>query len=486
MTVPATLHDAIPPVVSDTARSALFPTPTIDQRVHHLTNQELQRWNGSEWRYDTLSAGVINVRSFGAGPGASSQENATAIQAAIDAADAAVGPRTVFFPDGSYPVDREIEIRANGVLVDLGSAEIIGPAVGTATGGILTVVDRRDTTRLLTRISVRGGLIRPGNVSDNGMNVAGNAHQIMLHGIKVDCTTGQRAFAVQTDNTFTSPAPRIKDVVISDCISFGGGTNGLDIESAFGDNLISDVVVNNMTIRDASTAIRLGGGGNPWFTNRVLLSNITITGAGQAMTADNARRLVIHGLAAHGLTVGGLNIKDAEDSVIQGVYLNATGTPVNGGIAITDTVGVSAGRVNVSDFIIAGGFTNGFIGFGLGTVVGPGYIMGAGTGLRTLSNTQHCHYHDITFDGVSSLVNSFRDADRYTNLMQRSGSDLRVIRNDLFTDVVTTAALPAPGPNMDGRILIEDAGPGDKNVVYYAGGQRFTLVPFGGGQGLLP
>jgi hypothetical protein len=42
-------------------------------------------------------------------------------------------------------------------------------------------------------------------------------------------------------------------------------------------------------------------------------------------------------------------------------------------------------------------------------------------------------------------------------------------------DVVATASLPAASAAMDGRVLIEDAGAGDRNVVIYVAGQRFRL-----------
>lgn len=42
-------------------------------------------------------------------------------------------------------------------------------------------------------------------------------------------------------------------------------------------------------------------------------------------------------------------------------------------------------------------------------------------------------------------------------------------------DVVATASLPAAGTSQNGRILIEDAGAGDRNLVIYAGGQRFRI-----------
>jgi hypothetical protein len=41
--------------------------------------------------------------------------------------------------------------------------------------------------------------------------------------------------------------------------------------------------------------------------------------------------------------------------------------------------------------------------------------------------------------------------------------------------VVATANLPAAAATMDGRILIEDAGAGNRNLIVYAGGQRFRI-----------
>lgn len=41
--------------------------------------------------------------------------------------------------------------------------------------------------------------------------------------------------------------------------------------------------------------------------------------------------------------------------------------------------------------------------------------------------------------------------------------------------VVATGSLPAAGAGQDGRILIEDNGAGDRNIVIYAGGERFRI-----------
>jgi len=41
--------------------------------------------------------------------------------------------------------------------------------------------------------------------------------------------------------------------------------------------------------------------------------------------------------------------------------------------------------------------------------------------------------------------------------------------------VIATASLPAAGTAMNGTILIEDAGAGDRNLIIYAGGERFRI-----------
>jgi hypothetical protein len=45
---------------------------------------------------------------------------------------------------------------------------------------------------------------------------------------------------------------------------------------------------------------------------------------------------------------------------------------------------------------------------------------------------------------------------------------------DVF-QVVLTASLPAASTAMNGTVVIEDAGTGDRNLIVYAGGQRFRI-----------
>jgi hypothetical protein len=45
----------------------------------------------------------------------------------------------------------------------------------------------------------------------------------------------------------------------------------------------------------------------------------------------------------------------------------------------------------------------------------------------------------------------------------------------VYHEVAATASLPAAASSMDGGILIEDAGAGDRNIILYAGGERFRI-----------
>ena len=41
--------------------------------------------------------------------------------------------------------------------------------------------------------------------------------------------------------------------------------------------------------------------------------------------------------------------------------------------------------------------------------------------------------------------------------------------------VIATASLPAAAAALNGTIIIEDGGTGDRNIIVYAGGQRFRI-----------
>jgi len=55
----------------------------------------------------------------------------------------------------------------------------------------------------------------------------------------------------------------------------------------------------------------------------------------------------------------------------------------------------------------------------------------------------------------------------------------QIINGFLAFEVVLTGDLPAAGAAMDGRLLIEDVGAGNRNLVFYIDGLRFRLTGSG-------
>lgn len=46
---------------------------------------------------------------------------------------------------------------------------------------------------------------------------------------------------------------------------------------------------------------------------------------------------------------------------------------------------------------------------------------------------------------------------------------------EMRVETIATASLPAAGAAQNGRLIIEDVGAGDRNLILYAGGQRFRV-----------
>lgn len=128
--------DAIPYVATSAERGFRFPNPTVNQRVQNGETGRLERWTGAAWVADDIwfaASGVINVKdpAYGAvGDGVT--DDTAAIQAAIDAANAA-GGGTVHTPLGEYLVD-PLLMRSN-VRWELDAGVIIRANPGYVDGG---------------------------------------------------------------------------------------------------------------------------------------------------------------------------------------------------------------------------------------------------------------------------------------------------------------------------------------------------------------
>jgi hypothetical protein len=349
------------------------------------------------------------------------------IQAAIDAIDAAGVPAYLVIPPGSYYVSQEVQLRANNLTVLMHGAELIGPVAGTSAGGVLDVVDRDDLSRVLVNVSVYGGLVRPRNTSDNAINVAAG-HHIKFIGMSADMTTGLRGIVIQTDQTFTSTAPVIRDVQVLGCSTFSGGTNGLNIESAGSDNLIVDVVVTGCVFRDASTPVRISGGGVTQRISRIVLSDSMIVGNGSATGVWVSR--------ANDVKLSGLNIQRVGGIANNGIDVQAVNRLCISDVAVRgETAGnVAIGFDDLSGYgsdILLNGFQVSSAASWLGgvyvahkdVVTRNGTIADCVSGVYTVAPIYRSVYENLTFaSSTTTPVNTYRAGDVYRNFVTYSAT----------------------------------------------------------------
>jgi hypothetical protein len=101
----------------------------------------------------------------------------------------------------------------------------------------------------------------------------------------------------------------------------------------------------------------------------------------------------------------------------------------------------------------------------LGTTV----TTSAGVGDIVVPNASG-ELRSVNAAGTDTVSMVFLDAN---NLVNIGGGDTGTAGP--IINVIATASLPAAAAAQDGRILIEDNGVGDRNLIIYAGGQRFRI-----------
>jgi hypothetical protein len=129
---------------------------------------------------------------------------------------------------------------------------------------------------------------------------------------------------------------------------------------------------------------------------------------------------------------------------------------------------------------------------------GPGLHIAEGSGITVDSNSLIAC--DLQYDSGTSYIRTinnyaidggsgpttFTDNSTFgTKFGNRSAGAAFSFGNAQFTETVDftdprililpTASLPAAGASQNGRVVIEDAGAGDRNFIVYAGGQRFRI-----------
>ena len=164
------------------------------------------------------------------------------------------------------------------------------------------------------------------------------------------------------------------------------------------------------------------------------------------------------------LTSGNKNYSIIGNNFSTGVKAMEIGTGPNTEHAIVGNtvencihgIGLRAGGVGLTRSTVVGNSLR-------GTAVAGGQGLGIGTENSDLliSGNQVTNYETNLFDGgAPSSVLVFGNPG---------------IANRSFLTVVATASLPAASAAMDGTTLIEDAGAGNRNLIVYAGGERFRI-----------
>jgi hypothetical protein len=89
----------------------------------------------------------------------------------------------------------------------------------------------------------------------------------------------------------------------------------------------------------------------------------------------------------------------------------------------------------------------------------------------------HDNYLSATGATDATIVGGIREHGGTTGVHYANNVYKNITVKGVFQsgDIVLTANLPAAGASRDGLQLIEDGGAGDRNLIIYAGGQRFRI-----------
>lgn len=217
----------------------------------------------------------------------------------------------------------------------------------------------------------------------------------------------------------------------------------------------------------------------------------TVSGNTVSDCAHNILALTVSGNKPTGLIIKGNVIFDSKTGG-RGIDVQCTRSVISGnlvynnardGIVVSDAGGNVVSDNQVTDNSVE--TANTYVGIRLhnstNTVVngnrsGNTVATGQSVGLLTSGTSDNNSAVGNDFQGnqtapISVLAGSLR---QLFNAGVAIGSAPN-IANDFGVDVVATASLPAASADENGRILIEDGGAGDRNVIIYAGGQRFRI-----------
>jgi Endopolygalacturonase len=379
-----------------------------------------------------LHNAYVNVKSYGA-VGDNVTDDTAAIQAAIDAAQTAGGPNWVYFPPGNYVI-------TDTITLDGGALGGQGLKISGTTG------TNADSTETATRFT---------------SNFAGPQFERVTGALETD----PEVRFVFEDLTFINYNSAGENLRLS-------GTFGTNITRCsfaaqkcvtFVSNNFTNLVTNSFFRRGTSAlagSYGISSNGHTTilacdfssFECGIFTGNLHITIIGCRLEVNQ------NGIfASNGWT--GLISSCAFEANDTGIAL-AAGAFTISGCLFRGSVGAPSGEsqiaINVSD------------GSGVGLISGIAEADHHTVASIKINGSNHA---GLVFAGVN-MITPWVIAD-YTGLTILGCSPGEI--DSIHAPVIATASLPAAATQHNGRLVIEDNGAGDRNMIVYAGGQRFRI-----------
>lgn len=372
-----------------------------------------------------------NVLNYGA-TGDGVTDDAAAIQAAINAASAN-GEGWVFFPPGNYRIGTTLTLNSKSVTLTgaMGTNSDPSPGTwvdsgvrifGTLSGSLIERTSTADQPMIIEKIGFQNFHATGTCITLNGVAAPG--------GIR-DCHFRGHKGIVLDGNIFNA--------IIFNC-KFNRGGAGVTAGS-FAVSIKNHSQVLYADIAGYAIGVKVRGGGVVLLGGRyeTCIEGINFGGEGNVASG------LIAAMSFEACDYG-INLNQCQATTVEAVGINGTANAPSGasiaGILTGEVYGVSC--VSCHE---AGSFSTGFV--------------------RVDANALR---NNLTF--LSCRGTTWSLADRRSVQMINCAADIPDI---VRSPVIATGSLPAAAAAEDGRLVIEDNGAGDRNLIIYAGGQRFRI-----------
>lgn len=470
-------------------------------------------------RFYDRGGAVINVRhpDFGAvGDGVA--DDTAAIQAAIDAIPSAGG--IVLFPPGVYIVvptssAHAITLKSRVALIGFGSGISIlrSTILGSATGGrSLISIPAGSVDVVISDLEIDGQRSSQ-SFSVSGILLSSSSRILVTRCYIHDLPwfSGDPGGTGSSGNGIAAIWDGVNhnnDLVFAENRIHNTGSSGLNIG-----RVRNSIAVNNIITDWDETAIAYEGSATPANdTIRIVISgNVCkgkpnpVVGVGIAVNGNDTGTKLAHTYVVSNNIV---------ETVKQPIRVMAPNCVIANNVVIDNDGGSASnpGAISTSQgrCIISSNFVQNIIGGpGIGvsinagetgdkTVVAGNVINHTEDGVRVNSATRVFVVNNTIYDDFATPIlvravlldsgatfcricqNYGRDYSAAAGFVDNGSNNVLSFNFDedntnIKTDIVATASLPVAAASQDGRYIIEDAGAGDRNLIIYAGGQRFRI-----------